>query len=88
MLIRAFQIKRRRPLQVVAFLQHESMGRAGIEPDIQDVANLLVILNGVIVAQEARGIGIEPDVGTTFADRLDNAVLHLRVPSTVRRSSC
>ncbi len=41
MLVGAFEIKRSRPFQVRPLLQHEGVGRAGIEPDVEDVVDLL-----------------------------------------------
>ena len=44
-----------RPGQVrAALLQHEGVGRAGLEPDLDDVRHLLVVVGVVVVAEEAR----------------------------------
>ena len=41
MLVGAFQIERGRPFEVRALLEHEGVGATGIEPHIEDVADLL-----------------------------------------------
>ena len=53
MLVGAFQIEVGRPGQA-ARLQHEGVGRAGLEPDIDDVHHLLVVVRVAIGAEEAR----------------------------------
>ena len=47
MLVGAFEIERGRPFQIGALLQHEGMGRAGVEPDVENVVDLLPI-GGVV----------------------------------------
>ena len=44
MLIRAFEIEVGRPFEIGALLKHECMRRAGIEPDIENVGDLLPIV--------------------------------------------
>ncbi len=51
MLVRALQIEVGRPVGVGPALQDEGVGRAGVEPDVEDVLDLLVAL-GVVVAEE------------------------------------
>ena len=54
MLVRAFEIERRpASARSARCLQHEGMRRAGIEPDIEDVADLLVIVGIAGLAEEA-----------------------------------
>ena len=57
MLVRAFEIKRGRPVQLRPLLQHESVGRAGIEPHLDDVGDLLALGGIVGVAEELARIG-------------------------------
>ena len=52
MLVRAFEIERGRPFELRPLLEHEGMGRAGIEPDVEDVLDLLVFGRVVGVAEE------------------------------------
>ena len=58
MLVRALQIRRRPPPVrvpwVVAVFQREGVGRAGIEPDVEDVLDLLVVGRVVVDPEEAR----------------------------------
>ena len=51
MLVGAFEIEVGRPLEVRPLLQHEGVRGAGIEPDVEDVAHLLV--GGNVVDQAA-----------------------------------
>ena len=78
-LVGAFQIQRRRPFQVVAVLQHEGMGGAGIKPDVQNIHHLFVIFGIMVVAQKPGRIGRKPGVGAFALDRLDDALEHHRV---------
>ena len=67
MLIRAFEIQdfvlaavtlamnSRETRKVLWIVQREGMGRARIEPDIEDVVDLFVFVRVVIGAEEARG---------------------------------
>ena len=70
MLVRAFEIQRRRPARSSPLFQHEGMGRAGIEPDIENVRDLLVIVGIVVVAKEPLAGRGEPGIGTFFFERL------------------
>ena len=60
MLVRAFQIEvgliRARPMGVDGIFHGEDMSRAGIEPDIENVLYLLIIVGFVPRAQEALGL--------------------------------
>ena len=74
MLVGAFQIQRRRPLQIVARFQHEGVCRARIEPDVHDIRDLLVILGITIVAKEIGRVAGEPGVGALGFEGLGDAV--------------
>ena len=52
------------------------MGRTGIEPDIENVSDLLEILGVAIRAQEARGRRGEPGIGAFGLERFFDAVEH------------
>jgi hypothetical protein len=60
MLVRAFQIEigliRARPMGVDGILHRENMGRAGIEPNVENVLHLLIIVGFASRAQEALGL--------------------------------
>ena len=79
MLVRAFEIEVGRPLQVGIALQHEGVRRAGVEPDVEDVRDLLVVVGIVLVAEEALGRALEPGVGAFGFEGLDDAVDHLGI---------
>ena len=53
MLVGAFEIEDGRPFQVRPLLQHEGMRGAGIEPDVEDVVDLLPFGRVVGIAEEA-----------------------------------
>ena len=52
-LIRAFEVHIGREVEAVILLQHAEMGGAGIEPDVERVAELDVIV-GIVTEQLAR----------------------------------
>ena len=81
MLVRAFEIDVGRPgeVLVLARLQAEGVGRAGIEPDIDDVLDLLELVRIVVVAEEARRRRLEPGIGAFAAEGVDDALHHLRI---------
>ena len=49
-LVRAFQVERRRPFEVIAGLKDEGVGGALIEPNVQDIHDRLEIFRLVIGA--------------------------------------
>ena len=76
MLVRAFEIHHlvgtavdgrpdsRKPGKMDRILQHEGVGRAGIEPDFDQIVDLLIVLGLVLVAEETPlGARREPRVG-------------------------
>ena len=70
MLVRAFEIERGRPGEVGADLEHEGVGRAGVEPNIEDVVDLLPLCRVVDEAAEealARA-WFEPSVSAFFGE--------------------
>ena len=54
-----------------AALQHEGVGRAGIEPDVENILNLFVAV-GIVVAEEVAGRPREPGVGALGGDEVDD----------------
>ena len=56
-------------------LQHEGVGRAGIEPDVEHVVDLLVIVGIVVGREEARrrALGV-PGVGAFGFEGLGDAL--------------
>ena len=53
-LVGAFEIEAGRPDAVRAVAQREGVGGAGIEPDVEDVGDLLPFVRVVVVAEEPR----------------------------------
>ena len=92
-LVGAFQVEVggpvRRPVAAVAVLrrariQGEGVGRAAVEPDVQDVRDLF-IGRGVEVTEEvAVGRG-EPDVGAVFGHGLGDAGVHVCIDQRLAR---
>src|SRR5260221_8887522 len=74
MLVGPLEIERGRPFEVGTLLEHETVRRAGIEPDIDDVGDALVIGGLVGVAEEDLRVGGEPDIGAVALDRFGDAV--------------
>ena len=73
-LVRAFQIKIGRPSQLRALLEHKGVGRARIEPHLDDVGDLLPFGGVIGIAEEFRRIGAEPDICPFALDRGGNAL--------------
>ena len=55
MLVRTFEVERGGPLLVLALLQAEGVGRARVEPDVENVVDLLPLVAAVVLAEEALG---------------------------------
>ena len=79
MLVGAFEIEVGRPLEVGIALEREDVRAARVEPDVEDVRHLLVVLGLVLVAEEALGRAFEPHVGAFGAEGLDDAAHHLGI---------
>ena len=74
MLVRSFEIQVGRPALIFPVFQHESVGRSGIEPDIDDVADLFVVLRVIIIAEKTGRWARKPGVRPFLAECGDNAV--------------
>src|SRR5437016_2087358 len=79
MLVRAFEIKIGGPPELRPLLEHKGLRRARIEPHLDDVGDLLPLRGVVSVAEELRGIGAEPDIGSLALDRRGDALDHGRI---------
>ena len=73
MLVRAFDIEVGADALAVARLDHVGVGRAGIEPDVEDVHLRLVIVERVAVAEQGLVVGREPGVGAALVEGADDA---------------
>src|SRR5690606_19427187 len=78
MLVRAFKIEIGGRWQAAA-LKHESVGRAGIKPDIENVRHLLPFIGVVFAAKELGCRALEPGISAFLRYRLNNARIHLLV---------
>ena len=87
-LVGAFEIEARRPDAVGPVAQREGVGGAGIEPDVEDVGDLLPFGRVVVVAEEARlgAVGV-PGVGALGAEGLGDAGVDRRVAQDLDRPS-
>ena len=76
MLIRAFEIEVGRPFEIGALLKHECVRRAGIEPDIENVGDLLPIVGILHQAFEEALLGarLEPGVGAFRLEGRDDSL--------------
>ena len=96
MLVRAFEIHhlvgaavmlRRMPQgrEMLRVFQREGVGRAGIEPDVEDVVDLFVI-GGVVVGRRgsARRRRLVPGVGAFVRESVDDAGVDLLVDAGCR----
>ena len=79
MLVGAFEIEVGRPFELGIALEREDVRAARVEPDVEDVRHLLVILGLVLVAEEALGRAFEPHVGAFGAEGVDHAAHHLGI---------
>ena len=78
-LVRAFEVERGRPHQLRPLLQDEAVGGAALEPDIEDVGDLVVGVRVVLRREEARLVAGEPGVGAFLLDHGGDALDHLRI---------
>ena len=86
MLVGAFEIERGRPFEIGALLEHEGVGRAGIEPDVENVVDLLPFAGIVDQPCEEALLRarLEPGVGAFRAERADDALDQLGRAGEVR----
>ena len=73
-LVRAFEIKIGRPAKLGALLEHKSVGRARIEPHLDDVGDLFPFGGVIGVAEKLRRVGAEPDIRAFPLDRSGDAL--------------
>ncbi len=67
-------------------LQHEGVGRAGIEPDVENVVDLLPALRGARAEETLARAGRVPGVGAFLVERLDDAVIDVRIVQDLDRA--
>ena len=66
--------------KVLRIVEREGMGRAGIEPDVENVVDLFVMVRVVFGREEARGRAFrEPGVGALLFEGLGDALIDLLV---------
>ena len=75
-LVRPLQIQVGRPAAVAPVLQRKGVGRAGVEPDVQDILDLLERRRVAIGAQELGWVTGEPGVRALRLDRRCDARVH------------
>ena len=81
MLVAAFEIEVGRPLQIgpAAAFEHEGVGRARIEPHVEDVGDPLVVVEVVIGAEQRLRALFVPGIDALFAHRGDDARVDRRI---------
>ena len=85
MLVGALEVERGRPLQLRPLLEHGGVGAAALEPDVEDVVDLLVVGGVVGVAQEVLRVARPPGVGTLGLEGRGDPLDHLRVAQRLAR---
>ena len=79
-LVGALEVDARRPDAVGAVAEREGVGGAGVEPDVEDVGDLLPVVVRVVVGEEAGlGVVLEPGVGALVLEGLLDAGVDGRV---------
>ncbi len=73
MLVRTFQVEIGRRARIGPPLEGEGVGRAGVEPDVEDVLDLLVVGGIAARPEELGGLLGEPGVCACLLDRRDDA---------------
>ncbi len=74
-LVGTLKIEVGRPLAVITAFQGEGVGRARIEPDVEDVCDLLEVGRVVVAAQEVAVRAGEPGIGALRGDEVDDALV-------------
>src|SRR5215469_15498646 len=69
MLVRAFEIEIGGPSELRPLFEHKGVGRARIEPYLDDIRDLLPLAGVVSVAKKFGRIGREPDICSRLLDR-------------------
>ncbi len=82
MLVGALEVDIGGPGQA-ARLEHEGVGAAALEPDVDDVAHLLVLVGVAVVAEEAAGGRRIPGIRALLAEDADDPGHHLGVPQNL-----
>ena len=87
MLVTAFEIKVRWPLQVrpTSAFKDERMRAAGIEPDVQNVGDAFIIGERIVAAQIFLCAFVAPAIDATFANARDDTCVHARVAEILAR---
>ena len=75
MLVGAFAIEVGADVGPVAGFDQEGVGRARIEPDVEDVGDRLVIVEAVAIAEQSLMIRPEPGVGAAFVEGVEDAAV-------------
>ena len=64
---------------MLGVFQHEGMRRAGIEPDVENVVDLLPALVGELAEKALARARRVPGVGALFLERIDDAHIHVGI---------
>ena len=76
MLVRAFQIKVCLGIFAIALARHKGVGTARIEPDVENVFNLLIFGRIIGIAEEEFGVIGEPSIRPARAHGRQDALIH------------
>ena len=78
-LVRPFEVEGRGPHQLRPLFEHEAVGRAALEPDVENVGDLVVCIRVVLRCEKARLVAGEPGVRPFGLDGGGDALDHVGV---------
>jgi hypothetical protein len=66
--------------------QHEGVGRAGVEPDIENVVDFLPAVVGKLAEEALARARLVPGIGAFFLEGLDDADIHIGIVENFDRA--
>ena len=75
-----------KPRKMLRVFQHKAVGRTGIEPDIENVVDLLPAFVAALAEEALASAGLVPGVGALGLESLDDADIHFRIVENLHRT--
>src|SRR5262249_22569905 len=72
--------------EMLRVLEHKRVRRAGIEPDIENVVDLLPALVGAVAEKALTRAGLVPGIRTFLLESLDDPHIHLGIAENIHRT--
>ena len=72
--------------KVLRVLEHESMRRAGIEPDVENIVDFLPVVLGELAEEAFARARLIPGVGALLFERLDDADIDIGIVEDIDRA--